>query len=99
MTLSIKLVAGIGMIISFLSVIVYAQSAGSELNHFAAEGISFDYPSGYSVTEDSTPEAQQFVIKRKGSSIELTIVVTRRLVHGMNCRQRSRTSQSHCLRR
>ena len=26
------------------------------------------------------PEAQQFVIKRKGSSIELTIVVTRRLV-------------------
>jgi TonB family protein len=68
------------MIVSFLSVSIYAQSAGPELNHFAADVISFDYPAGYSVTEESTPEAQQFEIKRKGGSVQLTIVVTKRLV-------------------
>lgn len=80
MTSTNKLAVAIGMIISFLSVSIYAQSAGPELNHFAADGISFDYPAGYSVTEESTPEAQQFVIKRKGNSVQLTIVVTQRLV-------------------
>jgi TonB family protein len=80
MTATHKLAVGIGMIISILSVSTYAQSAGTELNHFAAEWISFDYPSGYSVTEESTPETQQFVIKRKGTSVQLTIVVKQRAV-------------------
>lgn len=77
---STNLAACIAMMISFLSPSIYAQSAGPALNHFAAENISFDYPGGYSVTEESTPEAQQFLIKRKGSSVQLTIVVTQRLV-------------------
>jgi len=67
------------MIIS-LSVSVYAQSAGPELNHFAAGGISFDYPSEYSVKDESTPEVQQLIITRKGSSVQLTILVPQRLV-------------------
>lgn len=74
-----KLAAGLGMIISFLSVSICAQPA-SESNRFASEGISFAYPAGYSVTEEHTPDEQQFVIKRKGSSVQLTIVVTQRLV-------------------
>ena len=68
------------MIISFLSVSTHAQSAGPQLSHFAAAWISFDYPAGYSVTDETTPEVQQFVIQRKGSSVQLTIVVTQRLV-------------------
>ena len=68
------------MILSFLTVSAYAQSAAPELNHFAADRVSFDYPAGYSVTDESTPDAQQFVIKRKGSSVQLTLVVTRRVV-------------------
>jgi TonB family protein len=75
-----KLALVIGMILSFLSISVGAQSAGSELNHFAADWISFDYPAGYSVTEESTPETQQLFIKREGSSAQLTIALTRRLV-------------------
>jgi TonB family protein len=50
------------------------------LNHLTADGISFDYPAGYAVTDKSTPEAQEFVITRQGSSIQLTIVAMRRLV-------------------
>ena len=80
MTSTNKLAIAIGMILSFLTVSAYAQSAAPELNHFAADRVSFDYPAGYSVTDESTPDAQQFVIKRKGSSVQLTLVVTRRVV-------------------
>ena len=62
-------------IISLLSLNVYAQ----ELNHFSTRGISFDYPAGYSVADESTSEAQKFIITRRGSSIQLTIVAMRSL--------------------
>lgn len=75
-----QLTLAIGMILSFLSVSVYAQSAEQKENHFSRDGISFDHPAGYSVSDESTTEAHQFVITRKGSSVQLTIVVPRRLV-------------------
>lgn len=75
-----KLAIAVGMILSLLSLSVYAQSAGPATNHFSTEGISFDYPAGYSVTDESTEEAQQFVITRRGSSVQLTIVVLRRMI-------------------
>lgn len=70
----------LGMIISFLTVSVYAQPAAPKLNRFAVEAISFDYPDGYSVKDESTPEVQQFTITREGSSVQLTIVIPLRLV-------------------
>jgi len=76
-TSPIKLVASIAMI-SFLSVSIFAQAAaGPELMHFAAHGISFDYPSGYSITDHSTTEAQQLIITRKESSFQISIIVMR----------------------
>ena len=80
MTSNKQLTVAIGMIISFLSLSVYAQSDEQKRNHFATDGISFDYPAGYSLSDESTTEAQQFVITRKGSSVELTIVAPRRIV-------------------
>ena len=75
-----RLTAAIAMMICLLSLTVYAQSPDPELNHFATPGISFDYPAGYSVTDESTAEAQNFVLTRKGSSVQLTIVAMRRVV-------------------
>jgi TonB family protein len=75
-----KLALCVGMMISFLSVSVCAQSAGPEVNHFSSDWISFDYPSGFSLTDESTPEVQQLLITRQGSSVQLTIVVGRNLV-------------------
>lgn len=72
--------AGIGIIISLLSVSVHAQSAGPESNHFAADELSFDYPAGYSLKDESTPEAYQLILTRKGSSVQLTLVVMRRAI-------------------
>ena len=75
-----QLTLAIGMLLSFLSVSVYAQSAEQKENHFSKDGISFDYPAGYSVSDESTTEALQFIITRKGRSVQLTIVAPRRLV-------------------
>lgn len=75
-----KLTVAIAMIVSLLNLNAYAQSPDPELNHMATGGISFDYPAGYSVTDKSTPEAQEFVITRQGSSIQLTIIAMRRLI-------------------
>jgi hypothetical protein len=80
MTSNKQLTLAIGMIISFLSLSVYAQSDEPKRNHFSTDGISFDYPAGYSVSDESTTEAQQFIITRKGSSVELTVVRLRRMV-------------------
>lgn len=80
MTSSKQLTVAIGIVISFLNLSVYAQSAGPKRNHFSTDGISFDYPAGYSVSDESTTEAQQFLITRKGSSVQLTIVALRRMV-------------------
>lgn len=75
-----KLMLAVGLIGWLLSLSVYAQSAAPALNHFAADGISFDYPAGYSLADESTQDAQQFVITRKGSSVLLTIIAMRRMV-------------------
>src|SRR5215510_10761590 len=80
MTSNKQLTIAIGMIISFLSLSVYAQTDEPKRNHFSTDGVSFDYPAGYSVSDESTTEAQQFIITRKGSSVELTIVALRRMV-------------------
>lgn len=80
MTATKRLAVSLGLIVSFLSLSVYAQSAGPKLNHFASDPISFDYPAEYSVTDESTTDLQQFRLTRGGSSVQLTIVATRRVV-------------------
>jgi len=75
-----KLAVSLSIVISFFNLSVYAQSIAPELKHFATDGISFDYPSGYSLTDESTAQAQQLIITRKGSSVQLTIVAGRACV-------------------
>jgi TonB family protein len=76
-TSTYRFAVGLSIIISFLTLSVYAQSAGPEVNHFASEGISFDYPAGYSVTDESTAEVQQFTLTQRGSSVQVVIVAKR----------------------
>jgi TonB family protein len=68
------------MMILFLTAGVCAQSTGSETNHFAADQISFDYPAGFSVTDESDQETQLLLITRAGSSVQLRIIAPRRMV-------------------
>ena len=80
MTAINKLALSVSMIVSVFSVGVYAQSAGPKMNHFAADGISFDYPDGYSVTDESSSEAQHLKLTHRGTSVTLTIVALRGIV-------------------
>src|SRR5689334_849232 len=80
MTSTKRVLLCIAMIISVLSVGVYAQSTGAEVNHYSSKWISFDYPSGFSLTDESTPEAQQLLLTRNGSSVQLRIILGRRLI-------------------
>lgn len=64
-------------IVLVLSLGVCAQSETPKLNHFAADGVSFDYPDAYTVKDESNTEAQRLTLTRRGSSVQLTIVVTR----------------------
>lgn len=75
-----KLTATIAMIVLLLTFSVYAQSPDQELNHLETGGISFDYPAGFTISDKSTPDAQEFIITRQGSSIRLTINSLRRLI-------------------
>lgn len=59
---------------------VFAQSGGGEVKHLSTEPVSFDYPDGWLVKEESSETAQQFVVTRKGSSAEITILVQRDII-------------------
>jgi len=74
-----NLIACLGIVL-FLSVSAYAQSAVTEVKHFVGEGISFDYPVGWSISDESTPEAQQFILTKRDSSVRLEIVAKRDFV-------------------
>jgi hypothetical protein len=58
----------------------FAQSVDKGINHFATDGISFDYPPGWSVTDESTPEVQELILVHSGSSDKVTIVAKRGFV-------------------
>jgi hypothetical protein len=64
MTSNTQLIVAIGMTLSFFTVSVCAQGSGPKLNRFSTEGISFEYPAGYSVSDESTTETQEFIISR-----------------------------------
>ena len=75
-----KLTVAVAVIVWLLTFTGYAQSPEQEMNHLATGGISFDYPAGYTVTDKSTPDVQEFIITRPGSSTRLTIISMRRVV-------------------
>jgi TonB family protein len=67
-------------IVSFLSIGVSAQSVTQAVNRLSAEGVSFNYPAGFSIADESTTEAQRLILTQKDSSVKFTIVSRRTLV-------------------
>src|SRR5882724_666067 len=61
----------------FISVLAFAQTSDSGTNHFAKHGLAFDYPAGWTLTDNSTEQAQQLLVTREGSSVQFRIVVQR----------------------
>jgi TonB family protein len=54
-----------------------AQSSGGATKQFAKDGLSFEYPAEWSIADESTPEALQLTLTRKGSSVQVMIIAKR----------------------
>jgi len=62
----------------------------SEVKHFASDGLSFDYPAGWAMTDRSTPQAQHLVFTLPGSSALLMVIAHRDSVTSLDQLQAAR---------
>lgn len=58
-----------------------AQSSAGGMNHFAKDGLSFDYPAGWILADESTAQAQKLMLTKKGSSVQLMVIAQRELIY------------------
>ena len=59
--------------LSVLSVLSVAQT--SDLKTFNANGVSFDYPDGWVVHDDSNSDAQQLTLARANNDVQIRVFV------------------------
>jgi TonB family protein len=57
-----------------------AQPSQSAVEHFAKDGLSFDYPSGWKLIDRSTEAAQHLIFGREGSSALVMVIAHRNAV-------------------
>lgn len=53
-----------------------AQTAGNE-KQFIKDGLTFDYPSGWTLTDDSNKDAQQLSLARPNNDVQIRVFVHR----------------------
>lgn len=54
-----------------------AQASGGAVEHFAKDGLSFDYPAGFKLTDRSNEAAQHLILGREGSSVLVMVIAHR----------------------
>jgi len=61
------------------ALLLFASSGLSQRDarHFARDGLSFDYPNGWTITEESNSDAQQLTLSRSDSDAQIRIFVHR----------------------
>lgn len=69
-----------------------ASQPQSAVEHFAKDGLSFDYPAGFKLTDRSNEAAQHLILSRAGSSVLVMVVAYRDAV--ANGRQAAAARQS-----
>jgi TonB family protein len=57
-----------------------SQSSQSAVEHFTKDGLSFDYPMSWKLTDRSTEAAQHLILSREGSSVLVTVIAHRHAV-------------------
>ena len=57
-----------------------AQSVAVATEHYAKEGLSFDYPKGWTLTDKSNATAQEIVLTVPGTSVVIQVVAFRELL-------------------
>src|SRR5256885_12192178 len=55
----------------------HAQTPDANLKHFEKDGLAFDYPTGWTLEDQSTPDAQQFTLGRSDNDAQIRLFVHR----------------------
>lgn len=74
MKLTIKLLVLVVLSCVFASAQTPAQTP-ADAQHFAKAGISFDHPSGWTVSDISDDDAQQYTLARSNSDLQMRVFV------------------------
>ncbi|HYH85968.1 MAG TPA: hypothetical protein VEX60_10990, partial [Pyrinomonadaceae bacterium] len=69
-----------------------AQSPAGATVHFAKDGLSFDYPAGWTLTDKSSATAQEIVLAFPGSSAVIQVVAFRELMQSAEQARATRES-------
>jgi hypothetical protein len=66
-------------ILTCLAALLFAFAAAAQTSskHFAKDGLSFDYPDGWTITDDSSSDAQQLTLNRSDSPAMIKFFVHR----------------------
>lgn len=68
MRLTVKLI-----VVIVLSCVFASAQTQPEAQHFAKGGLVFDYPNGWTVSDISTEDAQQFTLARTNSELQMRV--------------------------
>lgn len=61
------------LVLAVLAVLSVAQASGEKT--FNANGVSFNYPDGFTIYDDSNSDAQQLTLARQNSDIQIRVFV------------------------
>jgi hypothetical protein len=78
----IRFAAAMFSLMALLGTIAVAQTA--DMKSFAKDGLSFDYPAGWNVQDESTSDAQQLTLSRTDSDAQIRLLVHRGNVKAEN---------------
>ena len=62
------------LLLVFLSVTTVAQTA-SDAKNFSASGLSFNYPNGWTLQDDTNSDAQQLTLARANNDVQIRVFV------------------------
>ena len=67
----------IGVVLLFSTAALHAQS-GVEMKRFNVEGVAFDYPTKWTLKDESSAGAQEVILSRSESDAQLKVTIYRR---------------------
>lgn len=59
----------------FILLLILAVGQTADVKNFSANGVSFNFPSGWILTDDTNSDAQQYTLARANSDIQLRVFV------------------------
>jgi TonB family protein len=73
-------ITGALLLLALSAAHAFAQGTDGATKTFAADGLSFNYPAGWTLTDKSNPQAQHLILSQEKSSVIIMVVAYRELL-------------------